>query len=247
MARSMNAWPRLRRAFAAFAAGLLLCAGGGHAQALTIKWVVTGELAAGSDPDGFFFGGPTDLAGLPVRFDFIFDTDAAFLLVVDEPTHIEGVFGAPSRAVITINGVSQEIPANDYAGLWKGYSSAPVTPGAQAYVRGETGIVGLEPATQGSAEYILFHPDLPADAPLSAPLDMTGGEGSFQLAYTSRVIWAPGEGETHYAEGYLKVGAARLVVPALVPEPATWAVMVLGFGAIGATLRRRRAIAACVA
>lgn len=30
------------------------------------------------------------------------------------------------------------------------------------------------------------------------------------------------------------------LVPPVVPEPATWAMMILGFGAIGATLRRRR-------
>ena len=29
-----------------------------------------------------------------------------------------------------------------------------------------------------------------------------------------------------------------------VPEPATWAMMLLGFGGMGATLRRRRAVAA---
>jgi hypothetical protein len=29
-----------------------------------------------------------------------------------------------------------------------------------------------------------------------------------------------------------------------VPEPATWLVMILGFGAVGAMLRRRRALTA---
>jgi hypothetical protein len=32
----------------------------------------------------------------------------------------------------------------------------------------------------------------------------------------------------------------RVILPAAVPEPATWAMMILGFGGIGAMLRRRR-------
>ena len=36
-------------------------------------------------------------------------------------------------------------------------------------------------------------------------------------------------------------------VSGAVPEPATWAMMILGFGAAGATLRRRRSIGAAVA
>ena len=34
-------------------------------------------------------------------------------------------------------------------------------------------------------------------------------------------------------------------VAGAVPEPATWAMMLLGFGALGATLRRRRAAVSC--
>ncbi len=34
---------------------------------------------------------------------------------------------------------------------------------------------------------------------------------------------------------------------AAVPEPATWAMMIAGFGAVGATLRRRRTAAAAAA
>jgi hypothetical protein len=31
---------------------------------------------------------------------------------------------------------------------------------------------------------------------------------------------------------------------ALVPEPATWAMMIIGFGAAGSMIRRRRAVVA---
>ena len=53
---------------------------------------------------------------------------------------------------------------------------------------------------------------------------------------------------TNYVSGYVNIGNQSLtgqtvVTPATaaVPEPATWAMMVLGFGFVGYTMRRRRA------
>ena len=37
-----------------------------------------------------------------------------------------------------------------------------------------------------------------------------------------------------------KISSIKVTTPA-VPEPATWAMLMLGFGAIGASLRRRKA------
>lgn len=34
----------------------------------------------------------------------------------------------------------------------------------------------------------------------------------------------------------------RQIIPAPVPEPATWALMILGFGAVGYTMRRQKAV-----
>ena len=47
---------------------------------------------------------------------------------------------------------------------------------------------------------------------------------------------------TYFADTNTVVGDALFaqLVPAAVPEPATWTVMILGFGAIGAAARRRR-------
>ena len=36
------------------------------------------------------------------------------------------------------------------------------------------------------------------------------------------------------------INVTALNAPGAVPEPATWAMMMLGFGAMGASLRRRR-------
>lgn len=50
------------------------------------------------------------------------------------------------------------------------------------------------------------------------------------------------------SDGQFKVlakysGTATLVSPSAAPEPAAWALMLLGFGGLGAVLRRRRAAA----
>jgi hypothetical protein len=45
----------------------------------------------------------------------------------------------------------------------------------------------------------------------------------------------------------MTANAAEVTPHGGVPEPATWAMMMVGFGAMGATLRRRRAVSAAVA
>ena len=37
---------------------------------------------------------------------------------------------------------------------------------------------------------------------------------------------------------------ASIGAPMAVPEPATWAMMIIGFGAVGSMIRRRRAVVA---
>lgn len=51
-------------------------------------------------------------------------------------------------------------------------------------------------------------------------------------------------GLAFYGENWL--GAVDLVGPGAVPEPGTWALLILGFGAVGAALRRRPARVAVV-
>lgn len=58
------------------------------------------------------------------------------------------------------------------------------------------------------------------------------------LAPLSSFSWTPGAGTT----GFLQFDNIRLdaVAAGAVPEPASWALMMLGFGAIGGALRTRR-------
>jgi hypothetical protein len=62
-----------------------------------------------------------------------------------------------------------------------------------------------------------------------------GGQSSlisFQSTSTGNCCWGP---------------AVANVTLSAAPEPATWATMLLGFGLIGATMRRRAAVAASIA
>ena len=53
---------------------------------------------------------------------------------------------------------------------------------------------------------------------------------------------APGVFATNVDDGSTRYGAGTLI--AYVPEPATWGMMIVGFGLVGATLRRRSTVAA---
>ena len=70
---------------------------------------------------------------------------------------------------------------------------------------------------------------------------MTGGTGRFVGATGSIST----NGALRFVNGngvYSGVVSGRLDMPA-VPEPATWAMMILGFGAGGSMIRRRRVAA----
>jgi hypothetical protein len=85
---------------------------------------------------------------------------------------------------------------------------------------------------------------------ISTPLNLVSGQNTLTFAYDS-----PGHDTGHAGpEGFDNErwnlgdvtvnGAAFTPGTGAVPEPAAWALMILGFGGVGAVLRRRRAAAA---
>lgn len=60
--------------------------------------------------------------------------------------------------------------------------------------------------------------------------------------FTTVEFWGDGFGEALYAGGTIRYAAVDIgSLPGGVPEPGTWATMILGFGAMGAAIRRRKA------
>ena len=59
--------------------------------------------------------------------------------------------------------------------------------------------------------------------------------------FTTAEFWGDGFGEALYAGGTIRYSAIDLgSLPPAVPEPSTWAMMLLGFVAVAAMVRRRR-------
>ena len=74
---------------------------------------------------------------------------------------------------------------------------------------------------------------------------LTGGGFSFNGAFGNRNIYWNGNNYRDF--GQADVTFSISAITAGVPEPATWALMLIGFGAMGVALRRRRAAVPAIA
>ena len=76
----------------------------------------------------------------------------------------------------------------------------------------------------------------------------TGGGpqgGSFDLSNGSNVLsFQPNFGVLYFMDGNFGTFIAEPATVAVVPEPASWAMLIAGFGLVGAVARRRRAAVA---
>ncbi|MES3027405.1 MAG: PEPxxWA-CTERM sorting domain-containing protein [Pseudomonadota bacterium] len=92
----------------------------------------------------------------------------------------------------------------------------------------------------------LFYGDNPG---YIAGQGFTNFVGAFDTSGTfSKVsFYGDGVGEVLVAGGEIRYATLELGSVGGVPEPATWAMMIIGFGGAGAMLRRRRGVSALVA
>jgi hypothetical protein len=109
------------------------------------------------------------------------------------------------------------------------------------------GLGGAKPKNliiDGDGDYSNANASIPNFKPLIK------GAGTFVLTLTGaatptidHVVFEFGTGPDSTAAGTCTVGCSSTPPPG-VPEPAAWALMILGFGGAGAMLRRRRAVLA---
>lgn len=101
--------------------------------------------------------------------------------------------------------------------------------------------------TTASAPFLIT--DLAGNT-LSAFTGATGypkhGHAAVNTAYLDGVILRWGPDGYNVGVNNLQFDARSLSVAGAVPEPSTWAMLILGFGALGSMMRRRRAAVASV-
>lgn len=85
---------------------------------------------------------------------------------------------------------------------------------------------------------LLNPPGTLTGGPLNATSWASYGSNSFNAGVGSRLLFVA-EGTSDSLGGYID----NIQISTAIPEPATWATMLLGFGGLGALLRRRRALA----
>ncbi len=231
----------LRMLVAVAAAALLLVTTPVHAEVVT----VTASGAVGSIS---VRGGTTVLRpGAPVKIDFTFDTGALTTIFSAPDTNVYGI--NVSNFTATIDGYVFALDTNP--------STPPVLIIGRAFVffdaRGQQqaliqqfifpglGGSGLPFSFAGGAagstldltSYFSFGETLPPDPSIAALRDPA-------TANFSRFGYAAA-GDQRGQFGFASGDADAVFVPGLaaVPEPGTWAMLILGFAVIGGAMRRR--------
>lgn len=224
-------------------AGLLLGAAPAAAKVMTLNYY--GAVGSGADNLGVF-GAGADLASQAFVASFVFDTDFAGRTTSATQDRIDGGSDAslPSflSASLEINGVAWDFPGGviETVAIADGVVTATSADGDTI---ASPDLLALFAPGANQIHLGLFGPIFSLDLEQNAAWDATGSTGHFQIS-----SFDDGAGDFVRTYGTLVSTRATLddgtVVGGGVPEPATWALMILGFGTAGAVLRRRRAVAA---
>ncbi|WP_293677517.1 PEPxxWA-CTERM sorting domain-containing protein [uncultured Phenylobacterium sp.] len=223
-------------------------------SAVVMTATYTGTVASGDDNHGTFFGGAhsSHFAG-DEAFTAVFIYDTALGIhtgdgILDD--RIRGGIGAPGggpspmlSASLTIKGLTIDLPV--------GFDDS-------VRAQSEAFFLGFRPGlVTHTSDFRTSIPDLdrqytlsvgafiptPASVEATHDLDIDLG-GSFFLIDQSRLTPSIGPADgSHAISAYGQLRATHLRVEsaaAAVPEPAQWSLMILGFAASGALLRRRR-------
>jgi hypothetical protein len=205
----------------------------------------TGTLKNGFDQTGMFGAANSDLTGAVYSVVEYFDTDLAKLSLSGNVLYGGADTDSPPQighGVLTVNGVSIAIAGTDFA-----YLSSPTGGSSSGYLLNQTQTSTLEVTYElivkadghGPIAPLATLPNWSGDC---LGVDFCGGGFSF-----SSVSLNPGGGSTVNWQnlGYFDGETFDVrVVSGGVPEPATWAMMIVGFGLVGSALRRRMVAAA---
>jgi len=236
--------------------GLMLLTGATSALAEVHILTLEGTIDSGSDGDNQFGLSGGSLAGHHYIEKYVYDsslgdhfTSASYdLLMRNGGTGISPI----TSASMTINGITREIGAADNALIYFGVlgSSTGIS------VTAEQSLFGPTAQISGS---LLGQIYFGAVSPFSLTTDFSGavaGSGDVGLANSFHIRTDPYGGTPSETFGSLIPNSVRIGSPETaggqgngngpgggpsgVPEPASWAMMIAGFGLTGAAMRRRR-------
>lgn len=219
-----------------------LSAVGGQAQADIYIFTHSGTVESGVDIYGLFGSQNADLTGTSYAVSYMFDADSLIYEPLSGPGINANNYLADKGLVkITINGKDHYIgpTAVSYELIAAGppyVSSGVYALTATVMTPGEIMNFQLVSDTQfaGTNELSAPFQYSPTDADLANPLSI----GSYWDAFDFKVVF-----NTKDISLTSQAGGLPAIPTAAVPEPASWALMIVGFGGAGAMLRGRRRVA----
>lgn len=244
----------LARAVLALSAATLASA---PASAAVMMATYSGVITTGFDYD-LVFGGRSNLTGAVFQTRFVYDSNLYDnRSQVQGPTaHVDLINGQGARAPIlsvsvTINGVTDDLslasPQYDYARQTYDHAAGRDLTLSQATAYQQSAAGGYAFYEQAFA---YFYSQQVAPLTLDLPFSATPATApSSMVQVINHDAYDPARGR--YGNHYMFQGApttlsvVRLPDPAAaVPEPSAWALMIVGFGTLGLSLRQpRRAFA----
>jgi len=232
----------MKSAIVALAAVAILIATPASAAIVTSEW--TGTLGSGTDQGGLLGVAGADLTGLSFALTFTFDTDRGSFVL--DPGHTleggvayPGQGASPGSAVLVISGHQIDFDGGYFSYFGVSQNNGGATHGFSALnaVNMPLNNVGINASISPQLTNSMTTPY--SGNPCVGAANC-GGAFIFGPAY-GQVIFGSLV-PTNYTLSFS--GEFTDPLPGAVPEPAAWALMLIGFGALGGIMRRRRAIGA---
>jgi hypothetical protein len=238
------------------AVGLLALAG--DARAATVTYTYTGVFSDGLDVTGVFGTALQELVGVGFTAVFTRDDATPGATVFDngQDSYIQGYQSpAPVRGAITVNGVTWQI-RDDQGVQTQTEQKDACGPGCDREYFGHQAVSTLHGHDPTGTRLLHdqslldifgfgFGTDALPNHDYHSLGDVLGSDitllGELDIAaFVLDTAGGAGFLSESYAYGHLRPTSLTVTSAAAVPEPTTWALMILGFGAAGATLRRTR-------
>lgn len=232
---------------------VLMAAGNVGAAVTVFSW--SGYVLGGSDT-GVYLPGGGDLAGLAFTYTAVVDDAVPTPLNYPIPGVVSDIYGgsvygpgypSPVSGVMTINGVSSPVTGSffgqqtnqiNYSNAWNNGKYKLIesrTESADA-VTGNVSYTDLYLIDTLGLLPISWDYHSPAAYALNAAAPVLSANGGASGGLTETYVTNP-DGSTAHAQA--EVIATSLSIASAVPEPATWTMLLLGLGGVGAISRAR--------